>query len=199
MPHPSAQQQWPQADHGRMPRRLLGMDRAGGVLHQKVNKRPHSLAGGLESTVAGERQTPHGGSDRLDRKSAVSRAWRDYEVEDILVKQPDALGLGPNPSRDQPALAIAAGGDLVQACTACRSRGGWSSRQASADDWGTSWACQWPPSMLVDCESAVSRAWRDNEDIRQTTRRRVGIWGSGRIPDRRAFRTPGRVVPSHPL
>ena len=59
------------------------MDRAGGVLHQKVNKRPHSLAGGLESTVAGERQTPHGGSDRLDRKSAVSRAWRDYEVEDI--------------------------------------------------------------------------------------------------------------------
>ena len=83
MPHPSAQQQWPQVDHGRMPRRLLGMDRAGGVLHQKVNKRPHSLAGGLESTVAGERQTPHGGSDRLDRKSAVSRAWRDYEVEDI--------------------------------------------------------------------------------------------------------------------
>ena len=83
MPHPSAQQQWPQVDHGRIPRRLLGMDRAGGVLHQKVNKRPHSLAGGLESTVAGERQTPHGGSDRLDRKSAVSRAWRDYEVEDI--------------------------------------------------------------------------------------------------------------------
>ena len=26
---------------GRMPRRLLGMDRAGGVLHQKVNKGPH--------------------------------------------------------------------------------------------------------------------------------------------------------------
>ena len=35
------------------------MDRAGGGLHQKVNKRPHSLAGGLESTVAGERQTHH--------------------------------------------------------------------------------------------------------------------------------------------
>ena len=69
-----------------------------------------------------------------------------------------------------------AGGDLVQACTACRSRGGWSSRQASADDWGTSWACQWPPSMLVDCESAVSRAWRDYEDIlvkQETTRRRA--------------------------
>ena len=38
MPHPSAQQQWPQVDHGRMPRRLLGMDRAGGVLHQKTSK-----------------------------------------------------------------------------------------------------------------------------------------------------------------
>ena len=63
-----------------------GSRRAGAtllVLHQKVNKSPHSLAGGLESPVAGERQTPHGGSDRLDRKSAVSRAWRDYEVEDI--------------------------------------------------------------------------------------------------------------------
>ena len=27
----------------------------------------------------------------------------------------------------------------------------------------------------------------------------LGIWGSGRIPDRRAFRTRGGVVPSHPL
>ena len=47
--------------------------------------------------------------------------------------------------------------------------------------------------MRTALKSAVSRAWRDYEDIRQTTRRRVGIWGSGRIPDRRAFRTPGRL------
>ena len=32
MPHLSAQQQWPQVDHGRVSRRLLGMDRAGGGL-----------------------------------------------------------------------------------------------------------------------------------------------------------------------
>ena len=32
----------------------------------------------------------------------------------------------------------------------------------------------------------------------QSTRPLLGIWGSGRIPDRRAFPTPSAVVPSHP-
>ena len=33
----------------------------------------------------------------------------------------------------------------------------------------------------------------------QSTRPLLGIWGSGRIPDRRDFPTPSAVVPSHPL
>ena len=56
--------------------------------------------------------------------------------------------------------------DLVQACTACRSRRGLSSRQASSDDWGTSWACLGPLQQNRPFREIL--AWRDYEDIRQT-------------------------------
>ena len=42
-PVSTAADQWPQVDHGSMPRRLFAMDRAGGVLHQKPSKGPHTL------------------------------------------------------------------------------------------------------------------------------------------------------------
>ena len=78
MPHPSARRQWPQVDHGSMPRRLLGMGRAGRVLHQKPSKGPHSeaeLAKLLASRAVTQEAINHAGlCDGRERPPVLSSA-----------------------------------------------------------------------------------------------------------------------------